>query len=287
MHVWTGARGTRIAADSWGDPAGPLVILLHGGGQTRHAWKGVGARLGAAGYNSIAFDARGHGDSDWADDGYYGLKAMIEDLKCIVSLFDGRRPALVGASMGGGTSLAAVGMGEVDASALVLVDFAPIIEKRGVERIRDFMDQKPEGFDSLEDMAAAIARFQPHRKQSTSLEGLAKNVRIDANGKYRWHWDPRFRTARGDLRTRQQLFSDQARGLTLPTLLVRGGMSDFLSEDGARAFLDLCPHSEFVNVSGAGHMIAGDRNDIFGAAVVDFLLRSAPVAKANSTTNAS
>ena len=66
MHRWQGVGGVTIAGDSWGEPGGPLIFLQHGGGQTRHAWKVAGEILGAAGYYAVAFDARGHGDSDWA-----------------------------------------------------------------------------------------------------------------------------------------------------------------------------------------------------------------------------
>jgi len=59
----------------------------------------------------------------------------------------------------------------------------------------------------------------------------------------------------------------------VPTLLVRGRQSDLVSTETAREFLDLCPHAEFVDVSDAGHMVAGDRNDVFTAAVVGFLDR--------------
>jgi pimeloyl-ACP methyl ester carboxylesterase len=277
MHFWRGVGGVTIAADSWGDPNGPLVLLQHGGGQTRHAWKGAGEKLGAAGYHAIAFDARGHGDSDWAPDGIYGLDVMIEDLRCVVAALGSRRPVLVGASMGGGTSLAAVGEDHVDATALVVVDIAPQIEREGVDRIQAFMSQKPEGFSSLEEVAEAIAKYQPHRKRPKNLDGLAKNVRLGADGKFRWHWDPRYRAVRRDFEKRRERFEACARNLALPTLLVRGGLSDVLSEEGAQAFLKLCPHSEYVNVTGAAHMVAGDRNDIFGNAVIEFLSRAVPV----------
>ena len=84
MHRWKGAGGLLIAGDSWGDPNGPLVLLQHGGGQTRHAWKNAGEHLGAAGYRAVAFDARGHGDSEWAKDGNYTQDSMVDDLLCIV-----------------------------------------------------------------------------------------------------------------------------------------------------------------------------------------------------------
>ena len=277
MHYWQGAGSNRIAGDSWGPPQGPLVLLQHGGGQTRHAWKRVGVLLGRAGYHTVSFDARGHGDSDWAVDGVYGQDAMVADLKCVIERLGNRRPVLVGASMGGGTSLVAVGEDHVDATALVLVDVAPRIETEGVAKIQAFMNMKPGGFDSLQEVADAIAGYQPHRRAPDSLAGLAKNVRLGADGKYHWHWDPRFRDISRRLDLRKQRLEDCARRLTLPTLLVRGGLSDVLSEEGAKEFFHLAPHSEYVNVTGAAHMVAGDRNDDFGQAVIEFLARNVPV----------
>ena len=282
MHTWRGGQGLQIAGDSWGPSNGPLVILQHGGGQTRHAWKGAGERLAAAGYRAVAFDARGHGDSDWSPDGRYDQDSMVEDLVGVVSSLGthlgDRRPALVGASMGGGTSLVAVGEDRVDATALVLVDVAPRIDQAGAQRILKFMAQNPDGFDSLEDVARAISAYQPQRKRPRTLDGLAKNVRRGQNGRYYWHWDPKFRSsARHDLASREARLEACARELELPTLLVRGGMSDVLTEDGAQAFKRLCPECEYVSVPDAAHMVAGDRNDIFVGAVLAFLSRTVPV----------
>ena len=67
-----------------------------------------------------------------------------------------------------------------------------------------------------------------------------------------------------------------AANLDAPTLLVRGGLSDVLTEEGAQQFLAVCPHAEYVSVSDAAHMVAGDRNDIFAGAVTEFLHRRVP-----------
>lgn len=276
MHRWEGHGGVTLAGDSWGDPGGPLVLLQHGGGQTRHAWKGAGEALGAAGYHAVAFDARGHSDSDWAPDGVYGQEAMVADLVSLVGALGDRRPVLVGASMGGGVSLVAVGEDRVDATALVLVDIAPQIALEGVRKIQAFMSQRPEGFDTLEEVADAIAGYQPQRARPRKLDGLAKNVRLGEDGRYHWHWDPAYRSATRNLENRQARLEACARSLVLPTLLVRGGLSDILTEEGAQGFLQLCPHSEYVNVTGAAHMVAGDRNDVFAGAVIDFLTRTVP-----------
>jgi pimeloyl-ACP methyl ester carboxylesterase len=276
MHTWTGAGGLTIAGDTWGDPNGPLVVLQHGGGQTRHAWRGAGEALGNAGYHAVAFDARGHGDSGWASADEYGQDYMVKDLICVVEALEGKRPILVGASMGGGVSLIAIGESHLAASALVLVDMAPQVEPEGRRRIQEFMAQKPEGFESLQEVADAIANYQPHRPRPRTLDGLAKNVRLGADGKYHWHWDPARRRRQGDQTAHRERLHACANHLHVPTLLVRGGLSDVLSEAGAQNFLAQCPHAEYVNVANAAHMVAGDRNDIFAGSVIGFLKRVVP-----------
>jgi pimeloyl-ACP methyl ester carboxylesterase len=275
-HRWQLSNGMTLAGDSWGPPDGPLVVLQHGGGQTRHAWKKAGSVLGAAGYRAIAVDARGHGDSGWAADGDYTQDVMVDDLVCLLEQLGGRRAALIGASMGGGVSLVAIGEGLVDASALVLVDIAPQIEPDGADRIIAFMSSRPDGFASIEEVADAISAYQPHRPRPTDLSGLSKNLRVSQDGRYHWHWDPRIVLPAHDYHQRYERLCACARAVTQPALIVRGGMSDVLSDAGARHFLEMCPHAEYVSIRDAAHMIAGDRNDVFGSAVVDFLGRHVP-----------
>jgi pimeloyl-ACP methyl ester carboxylesterase len=56
-------------------------------------------------------------------------------------------------------------------------------------------------------------------------------------------------------------------------LLVRGARSEVVTKEAAQAFLRAAPSAEYVDVAGAAHMVAGDRNDIFTASVLDFLQR--------------
>ncbi len=276
MHEWPGADGLTIRGDAWGDPSGRLVILQHGGGQTRHAWRGAGETLGDAGYYAIAIDSRGHSDSDWAPDAAYEPEKNVQDLLSVVESIGSPKPILVGASMGGSTSLLAIGSGRIDAGALVLVDIAPKVEVEGTKKIREFMNQKPDGFESLDEVAAAIANYQPHRDRPRNLDGLAKNVRLGSDGRYHWHWDPARRNRSWNMKDYRASLETAADNLNLPVLLVRGGLSDVLSEEGAQSFLAQCPHAEYVNVTGAAHMVAGDRNDVFSGSVVDFLHRVVP-----------
>jgi pimeloyl-ACP methyl ester carboxylesterase len=275
-----GGTGLALAADAWGDPSAPPVLLLHGGGQTRHAWAGTGETLARHGWYAVAMDLRGHGDSEWAPDGDYRHRAFTADTAAVADAFE-QKPVLVGASLGGLSSLLA--LGEVQragqphrrARALVLVDIASRMEENGARRILDFMRQKPDGFESLEEAADAIATYNPHRPRPRSLDGLRKNLRLRDDGRYRWHWDPAFIEGRFDDPAERDddlhLLDTSAEGLAVPTLLVRGRQSDLLSEANAKTFLTQAPHAKFVDVSGAGHMVAGDRNDAFSRAVIAFL----------------
>ena len=286
MTHFLGRDGNRLAADEAGDSGDPPVVLLHGGGQTRHSW---GTTLGAVadrGWHAYAVDLRGHGESDWAPDGDYTLDAFAGDVLEISDAFD-TPPVLVGASLGGIASLAAIGehTDQRVARALVLVDVAPRMEEQGRMRIGAFMmEHMDEGFASLDEVADAIQAYNPHRPRPSDLKGLQKNLRHADNGRWYWHWDPAFIGGRlgSPDETRSSIvdperLGDAARALTVPTLLVRGHVSDLLSEEGAQELLEMVPHARLVDVAGAGHMVAGDRNDLFKDAVVQFLesLRSA------------
>ncbi|MFD1531483.1 alpha/beta hydrolase, partial [Pseudonocardia aurantiaca] len=183
--------GVLLAADRW-DPSGPangLVLLLHGGGQTRHSWRTTGRDVARHGWTAVAVDARGHGDSDRAPDGDYGMDALVADLHRTVESLSAR-PVLVGASMGGLTSLVAQGEDPGLARGLVLVDIAPRVETQGVAEITSFMRRGLAGFDSMEEAVAAVVAYNPHRSTTPNPDGLRKNLR-ERDGKLYWHWDPR------------------------------------------------------------------------------------------------
>ena len=276
-----GHGGIRLVFDEAGDPAAQPVILLHGGGQTRHAWHRTLQQLGDAGYHALAYDTRGHGESEWSARGDYSPDALVADLRELIAC-QSALPVLVGASMGGMTSLVAIGESlQPIAVGLVLVDTAARLEAAGVERILDFMRAHTDGFDSLEDAAAAVAAYNPQRSRHNDRQGLKKNLRLHANGRWHWHWDPRFlehatRNTDGEALVLQDRREAAAARVRVPTLLVRGVHSDVVSIAGARALQSLIPQAELVDVAEAGHMVAGDRNDLFSTAVITFLEKHFP-----------
>ena len=264
------AAGLYLAADVGGPEDGPPVILSHGGGQTRFAWGKAAGVLAAGGYRVVSVDLRGHGESDWASDRDYTLATMAEDLKAVAGAFD-RAPALVGASLGGLASLYALSTG-LEASALVLVDIVPKFNAEGAAKIGAFMAANPDGFASLEEAADAVSAYMPHRPRPKDVSGLKKNLR-EKEGRLYWHWDPAFITGPRSAEGHRLAVSLDAvmADVTAPTLLVRGMTSDIVDEEGVRHMREMMPHAQFADVQGAGHMVAGDKNDAFNEAVIAFL----------------
>ena len=265
--------GITLTADVGGPEQGVPVIMLHGIGQTRHSWGKAATHLAGSGFRVTSYDMRGHGESDWSPDSIYGFERFIADLVAVQALQTG--PSfLVGASMGGLTSMLGVADNHLPAAGLVLVDIAPRMEQAGASNINSFMRGNPDGFASLEEAADTVAAYRPDRPRPRDPRGLLKNLRLAENGRYYWHWDPALmqhkRTPEG-WEKMQERFRTAARALTVPTALIRGGLSNVVSAEGAEEFAALVPYADVVTIGSADHMVAGDRNDRFSDAVIAFL----------------
>jgi pimeloyl-ACP methyl ester carboxylesterase len=161
----------------------------------------------------------------------------------------------------------------------VLVDVVPRIDPDGGKKIGDFMRARPDGFATLEEAADAVSAYNPHRPRPKDVSGLMKNLRVRDDGRLHWHWDPRF--VQNEKRVEPPQFAeillDAADRVRIPSLLVRGMQSDIVSEAGVEEFRRHLPALEVYDVIGAGHMVAGDRNDAFNDGVIGFLQRHLPV----------
>ena len=275
----TSRDGLRLHLHCWGDATGSPLLLLHGGGQTGWAWEASANRLAALGYYCIAPDMRGHGDSAWADDGGYSIDAFADDVRGI-ALSCAVPPVAIGASLGGMSALMVAGdhqQGRVALDALLLVDITPRFERAGTRRVVDFMTAHPDGFATLDEAAAAVHAYLPHRGRRVRNDGLRKNLRQRRDRRWVWHWDPRMldEARKPDAQWEAQM-SAAARRLSLPTLLISGGMSDVVSSETVAEFLEMVPHARHIEIDDAHHMVAGDSNDAFTGTIIEFLAGSDP-----------
>lgn len=271
-HVtFTGLHGIRLAADRWTpeEPDG-TVVLLHGGGQTRHSWARTARRLAAGNWTAIALDTRGHCDSAWSPDGEYTVDDVVGDLYAVVDSL-GEPPVVLGASMGGRTALVAEGEHPGTTAGLVLVDIAARLSPAGQARVRALMSSAPNGFASLAEVAETVNAHNPRRRGTANPAGLRKNVRQNEDGRWYWHWDPDFLSFTANpANTSADRMIEAARRVTVPTLLVRGSHSDMVTPEAAGELLRLITTARLVEVH-AGHMVAGDDNDVFTREVQGFL----------------
>lgn len=270
-----GRGGVELMVDHWTAPGRQPVILLHGGGQTRHAWGATGQVLAERGYDVTSMDLRGHGDSQWCEKGDYSLDAFRDDVHAVMAGCVAP-PVLIGASLGGMASMLAAGEGEARVKAVVLVDITHRVGTPGTAKITGFMTSRTDGFATLEEAVEAVAAYLPHRPKPANPAGLMKNLR-ERNGRLHWHWDPNFLSGtQTDRASQPQRLADAVQRIAAPTLLVRGDHSEIVSHEDVEAFQALAPHAEAVVVKGASHMVAGDENTAFGEALLDFLERNAP-----------
>jgi len=275
--------GVTLTATESGEPGRPAVILLHGGGQTRHSWRGTVKTLGELGYHALAFDARGHGESDWSAELNYSHNRLADDLEAVIGTV-AAEPVVIGASMGGITAMHAIGRSNgMLARALVLVDIAPRVDPKGLRRVHDFLNGYPDGFANIEEASDAVASYNPHRPRPRDPRGLMKNLRLREDGRLYWHWDPRFFASRNDEQREKSTnhLLDMCPNIKIPTLLVHGAQSDVVSSSGIDELRACLPQLETALMPGAGHMIAGDRNDAFNSAIMVFLERLAPAGLVN------
>lgn len=264
--------GIRLALEARGPAGAPPVLFAHGFGQSRHAWTRSAETLAQAGWRTVTFDARGHGDSDRVAGGHYRLEQFIADLLAVTRSL-GQPPVLVGASMGGLLGLAAAGEVRPDPfRALVLVDITPRWEAAGVERMLGFMREHPDGFASLDEAAAGVAAYLSQRHRGKDRDELAQLLHRGEDGRLHWHWDPALLdTIAHDGARYQQRLLDAARRIDVPVLLVSGGRSDVVSDATVAEFMQAVPQARHVEVPHATHTLAGDDNAAFTAAIEPFL----------------
>lgn len=276
MTNWLkGLGGIRLAASMFGPVDGPPVLMLGGLGQTRHGWSRAAERLSERGWRAITLDLRGHGESDWSSDGHYGYARTVGDLLAVIDEL-GRPCVLVGASLGGKISLVTAAQAGPDrVRALVIVDTVPRTNPAGVAEVTQVLRPPPEGFASPDEAAAQLARIRGREPTPAAGERLQRNMRVDGAGRWHWHWDPAWmdREQGIGLAAATDFLEEMSARLTMPVLLTRGELSQVVSDEGLAAFRAIVPQLEVESIAGAGHMIVGDRNDVFADALLAFLDR--------------
>lgn len=265
------AGSTRLHYLDWGGSGAP-ILFLHGGGLNAHTWDFVAVMLRAR-YRCIAIDQRGHGDSEWSPVIDYRIASHVADLEGFIEQMGLERPILVGQSMGGLNSIAYAIRHSERMRTMVVVDVAPEISDSGAERIREF-SATPE-LDSPEEFLERAVKFNPLRDPAILRRSLYYNLRETPAGKWTFKHDQRRRsedTMRSFADERARLAAELAK-IQCPTLIVRGALSDVLTDAAAEKFARSLPNGRWVRIEKSGHNVQGDNPRALLDAMLSFLDR--------------
>ena len=252
----------------WGGTGTP-ILFLHGGGLTAHTWDCVAVMLRDR-FRCVALDQRGHGDSEWSPVTDYRIAAHVGDIEGFIDALRLERPILVGQSMGGLNSIAYAIRHSDAMRAMVIVDVAPEISSSGAERIRDFA-ATPE-LDSPDAFLARATKFNPLRDPAVLRRSLHYNLRETPTGKWTFKHDQRRRSddaMRAFTEDRTRLAA-QVSKIKCPTLVVRGALSDVLTDDAADKFARSLPNGRWMRIEKSGHNVQGDNPRAFLDAMLSF-----------------
>ena len=258
----------------WGNPDGPDMLLLHGFAQTCHSWDFVALAF-CDRYHVVALDQRGHGDSDWAEDGDYSPETQQADIAGVVQALNLRDFVLMGLSMGGRNSFTYAATHPGHVRALVVVDAGPENMRSGSQNISNFVQQEDE-LDSVDDFVQRVLQYNPRRDPVQVRGSIMHNLKQLPNGRWTWKYDRRLRQPGGrrfqhDPDTTERLWG-YLESLQCPTLVVRGSQSDIVALDTADGMHQRISNGRLATVENAGHLVMGDNPSGFERVVTEFLL---------------
>ena len=248
----------------------PPLLLLHGIMGNAWEWDTAIDRLTER-FRVYALEQRGHGRTDWTPP--FVAPQMGEDAAGFVRALDLWNVTLVGHSMGGLAGAFAVNGHPRRFARLVMLDIGPRsldgAVAQGVAAALDWY-----GRQSYQDPDAAVAEWlaqDPYARPDLMRHYVEHGLWRGRDGLYRWRYDADglmqfFREGAEPDRVAEAL-----RGVSLPSLLIRGENSQVLSPDGAAEVMTLLPRSELRVIPGAAHDLGVQQPEAVAAAVLEFV----------------
>jgi esterase len=282
---WVELNGIRVHYLDWGNEHLPTVVLLHGGGLTAHTWDMVALLLRDR-YHLVAVDQRGHGDTGWTPDGHLDrdpYELMLDDLRAFIEYLGDRHIVLCGMSMGALNAIRYAARHPQRLEALAIVDVGPRVMLEGRLEMARFR-RATETMSRFDDFVERAVQFNPQRAPEHLRYSLLHSLKPVEGG---WSWKQDLRGGHAsdqavrdnlpaELEERARWMTADLRAIALPTLLVRGEVSQMLPADAAREVVELMLDCELVVIPGAGHSVQGDNPRDFSKALDDFLTSRLP-----------
>ncbi|PND35131.1 alpha/beta hydrolase [Achromobacter pulmonis] len=270
-------NGLSLRLTEWGPRDGRPLFMLHGIRGYAETFAGI-ARALQPEFRVLAYDQRGRGASDWDPARNYYTDAYVADLAGVADALGLERFDLLGHSMGGIAAIVFAAAHPRRVRRLVIEDAGPAAYEgsAGAARIQRELRETPESFADIGAAREYLRALRPSVPEAAREERLRHMLKPDGAGGWTWRHDHA-----GIAATR--LDPDPARvvdlwppvaALACPTLVLRGGRSDYLQAATARDMAARNPNVAWTEIAGAGHYIHDDQPDAFAQAVGEFLRRA-------------
>jgi pimeloyl-ACP methyl ester carboxylesterase len=249
---------------------GPTIVLSHGVTLSVRTWVKQLEFLPKRGFRTIAFDHRGHGDSEVGEHGH-AIENLARDVRSVVEGLDLRDAVLVGHSMGGVAVQAFMVMfPEIAAervAGIVLLSTLARTPMSGHERLAQFVaaaaDRGPDpgGLMERKDLGYLLARVGFGREAQPAHIELTRQMILDCP----------VETRRDATRALMELdLVDRLRLITVPTLIISGTADLITPPAESRRIHAEIPHARFESVPGGGHMLMFERTALVDDLITDF-----------------
>ncbi len=265
-------RGLRFHYRDWPSTRenAPDLVLLHGYTGHARSWDAFAEAMTDR-YRVIALDQRGHGETAWAPADQYGVADMTADLVAFVGALGLSGFTLLGLSMGGMVAMDYAGARPEALAALVIVDIAPAQHAPGAARIQagqavnDIFASRDEAFVAARAQHSLPPEAHHRHRVDYSL------MRLE-DGRWTWRYDRALRSLSTLRRRDPDALWRACADIAVPTLVIRGDLSDVLSPELAQRLIQTIPGARYAEVANSGHSVPLDAPEGFLAAARDFLM---------------
>jgi pimeloyl-ACP methyl ester carboxylesterase len=261
-------RGLRFHYREWpsATPNAQVLVLLHGYTGHARSWDEFAAAMSTR-FRVLALDQRGHGETQWAPATAYGTTEMVQDTQAFVQAMGLKDFLLLGLSMGGIVAIGYSGLAPPELERLVIVDIAPEIAASGLQRIQQNV-ARSDVFDSREAAFERAHKDNPIPPQAHQRRRVYESLMRTDDGSWTYRYDPALRdTSNPRERTSAADGWKLVENINVPTLLLRGELSNILDRDVAEKMVDTLQDGKLVEIEGSGHPVPLDKPDEFLQAV--------------------
>lgn len=278
--AWSSADGLSLFAKAYGPASAPLTVLcIHGLTRNHKDFEPMIAALPQH-YRFVAVDVRGRGRSahDPQPDNY-DPRVYARDMGLLLDKLGLQKVALIGTSMGGLISLMMMRQMPKRIAGVVLNDVGPVVEKSGIARIAGYAG-KVQPVTDWQSAAAAVKTIQgqafPDMPEERWMDFARRTYKELPAGEVVLDYDPNIARSLGKVKPGAltnfalwRLFGGLKKA---PLLVVRGELSDILSDRTAQEMVRRHPDARLATVPRVGHAPILDE-PAATAAISDFLSR--------------